>query len=99
MTNTITISAEEIEEKDLTWVLIYENLVWEEFPVDEHRWEDHHSGVTKYKDKYWWLDWWTGSTENQDNRYFEDDLNPDGSLTLTEAESYEVVETKWRKKK
>lgn len=97
MAEVLVLTEEEIEENDLEWVLIYENLVWEEFPTDDHRWEEHHTGVTKYNDKYWMIDWWTGNTENQDNRYFED-YYEDGKLTLVEAESYEVVETKWRAK-
>lgn len=98
MPETLTFTKEEIEEEELDWVLIYENLVWEEFPVDEHRWEDYHTGVTKYNDKYWMIYWVTGRTENQDNRYFEDYYR-DGKLTLDEAESYEVTEMKWRVKK
>lgn len=99
MAEMLTIPAEELEEGDMEWVLIWENLVWEELPTDQRRWEERHSGVTKYKGKHWWIDWVTGLTENQDNRYFEDYLNPDGSLTLHEAESYEVTITKWRLKK
>jgi hypothetical protein len=99
MAETLILSAEEIEEEDLVEVLIYDSLVWEDLPTDQHRWEEWHTGVTKYKDKYWWIKWVTGLTENQDNQYFEYELASDGSLTLHEAESYEVTETKWRIKK
>lgn len=98
MPEILILTQEEIEEEDLAWVLTYENLVWEEFPTDQHRWEEYHTGVTKYRDKYWMIYWATGLTENQDNRYFED-IMENGTLTLEEAESYETTTISWRAKK
>lgn len=97
MPSVLTLTKEEIEENDLQWVLLYENLVWED-ESDSRRWEEHHTGVTKYNDKYWMVYWTTGLTEVQESTWFEY-YYKDGKLTLHEAESYEIVKTKWRVKK
>jgi hypothetical protein len=97
MAEVLVLTEEQIEDEDLTWVLVYDNLVWEG-ESDSHRWEEYHHGVTQYNDKYWWIEWVTGLTENQDNRYFEDYYRQ-GKLTLTEAESYTETVTNWRPKK
>ena len=73
---------------------ILDDLIWEDTP-DEHRWENHHAGTIRRNDKFWMIYWVTGLTENQEDRFFEDEIEDDGTMILHEAESFEVKVTKW----
>lgn len=79
--------------------IIEDLMVWED-ESDTSRWEEHHYGAFKWHDgKFYIAKWTTGLTESQENTWFEYYMNADGSISFPEAESYEVVETKWRLKK
>lgn len=94
MRKTLVLTREDLEDP---CDFLDEYLIWED-ESDSGRWEEYHTGVIEYNGNYWLIDWVTGLTEEQEDQWFEYAVAADGSMTLPEAESYEITEKRWRVK-
>ena len=98
MAEKLRLSAEDFNNSRWWQADLLDSIFWEDEP-DLSRWESHHTGVFEWKGKFYLAHWSLGLTESQENRWFEDCENADGSVDFEEAESYDVTVTKWRAKK
>lgn len=73
---------------------------WSEI-VSEHRWYDEMVGAFNVGDKVYLVNYTEDASESQDGQFdspFEMFQDAHGLVDLHEAEAYEVVEVRWRRK-